>query len=110
MIFLFFGVIFVLLKGDFLFLFLLYFNSGDLWMIVVVCIWGIYFVCSKWVIKIIILFMVMLYFGIFGVILLLLFNIGSFIVLNINIFFIILFLYIGFILIVFCMVFWNIGV
>ena len=51
MILSFFGVILVLLKGDFSLLFSLHFNSGDLWMIAAVCIWGIYSVCSKWATK-----------------------------------------------------------
>ncbi|MBJ6950556.1 EamA family transporter, partial [Vibrio cholerae] len=40
MILSFFGVILVLLKGNFALLFSLHFNSGDLWMIAAVCIWG----------------------------------------------------------------------
>ena len=51
MILSFFGVILVLLKGDFSLLFSLHFNSGDIWMIAAVCIWGIYSVCSKWATK-----------------------------------------------------------
>ena len=39
------------IKGDFSLLFSLHFNSGDLWMIAAVCIWGIYSVCSKWATK-----------------------------------------------------------
>ena len=39
MILSFFGVILVLLKGNFALLFSLHFNSGDLWMIAAVCIW-----------------------------------------------------------------------
>ena len=53
--------------------------------------------------------MATLYSGIFGVILLLPFNIGSFTVSNINTFITSL-LYTGLISTVLCMVFWNIGV
>ena len=72
-----------------------------------VCIWGIYSVCSKWATK---QLMATLYSGIFGVILLLPFNIGSFTVSNINTSFITSLLYTGLISTVLCMVFWNIGV
>ncbi len=84
MILSFFGVILVLLKGNFALLFSLHFNSGDLWMIAAVCIWGMYSVCSKWATKTTTPLMATLYSGIFGVILLLPFNIGSFTVTNIN--------------------------
>ena len=110
MILSFFGVILVLLKGNFALLFSLHFNSGDLWMIAAVCIWGIYSVCSKWATKTVTPLMATLYSGIFGVILLLPFNIGSFTVSNINSSFITSLLYTGLISTVLCMVFWNIGV
>ncbi|AEW53989.1 Permease of the drug/metabolite transporter (DMT) superfamily [Bacillus cereus F837/76] len=110
MILSFFGVILVLLKGNFALLFSLHFNSGDLWMIAAVCIWGIYSVCSKWATKTTTPLMATLYSGIFGVILLLPFNIGSFTVTNINTSFITSLLYTGLISTVLCMVFWNIGV
>lgn len=54
--------------------------------------------------------MATLYSGIFGVILLLPFNIGSFTVTNINTSFITSLLYTGLISTVLCMVFWNVGV
>ncbi len=54
--------------------------------------------------------MATLYSGIFGVILLLPFNIGSFTVSNINTSFHHITLYTGLISTVLCMVFWNIGV
>lgn len=110
MILSFFGVILVLLKGNFALLFSLHFNSGDLWMIAAVCIWGMYSVCSKWATKTTTPLMATLYSGIFGVILLLPFNIGSFTVTNINTSFITSLLYTGLISTVLCMVFWNVGV
>lgn len=110
MILSFFGVILVLLKGNFSLLFSLHFNNGDLWMIAAVCIWGIYSVCSKWATKTTSPLMATLYSGIFGVILLLPFNIGSFTVTNINTSFITSLLYTGLISTVLCMVFWNVGV
>ena len=79
-------------------------------MIAAVCIWGIYSVCSKWATKTTTPLMATLYSGIFGVILLLPFNIGSFTVSNINTSFITSLLYTGLISTVLCMVFWNIGV
>ncbi len=54
--------------------------------------------------------MATLYSGIFGVILLLPFNTGSFTVTNINTSFITSLLYTGLISTVLCMVFWNVGV
>lgn len=110
MILSFFGVILVLLKGNLALLFSLHFNSGDLWMIAAVCIWGIYSVCSKWATKTTTPLMATLYSGIFGVILLLPFNTGSFTVTNINTSFITSLLYTGLISTVLCMVFWNVGV
>ena len=110
MILSFFGVILVLSKGNIALLFSLHFNSGDLWMIAAVCIWGIYSVCSKWATKTTTPMMATLYSGIFGVILLLPFNISTFTVSNINASFITSLLYTGLISTVVCMVFWNIGV
>ncbi|MFJ8527600.1 DMT family transporter [Bacillus sp. NPDC094106] len=110
MILSFFGVILVLSKGNIALLFSLHFNSGDLWMIAAVCIWGIYSVCSKWATKTTTPMMATLYSGIFGVILLLPFNVSTFTVSNINTSFITSLLYTGLISTVVCMVFWNIGV
>ncbi|HEK9101734.1 TPA: DMT family transporter [Bacillus pseudomycoides] len=110
MILSFFGVLLVLSKGNIALLFSLHFNSGDLWMIAAVCIWGIYSVCSKWATKTTSPMMATLYSGIFGVILLLPFNMPSFTVSHINASFITSLLYTGLISTVVCMVFWNIGV
>ncbi|PFK47787.1 EamA family transporter [Bacillus cereus] len=110
MILSFFGVLLVLSKGNIALLFSLQFNSGDLWMIAAVCIWGIYSVCSKWATKTTTPMMATLYSGVFGVILLLPFNIPSFTVSDINASFITSLLYTGLISTVVCMVFWNIGV
>lgn len=110
MILSFFGVLLVLSKGNIALLFSLQFNSGDLWMIAAVCIWGIYSVCSKWATKTTSPMMATLYSGVFGVILLLPFNIPSFTVSDINASFITSLLYTGLISTVVCMVFWNIGV
>ncbi|WJE53507.1 DMT family transporter [Bacillus cereus] len=110
MILSFFGVLLVLSKGNIPLLFSLQFNSGDLWMIAAVCIWGIYSVCSKWATKTTTPMMATLYSGIFGIIILLPFNIPSFTVSHINASFITSLLYTGLISTVVCMVFWNIGV
>ncbi|EAO53829.1 Transporter, drug/metabolite exporter family [Bacillus thuringiensis serovar israelensis ATCC 35646] len=109
MILSFFGVILVLLKGDFSLLFSLHFNSGDLWMIAAVCIWGIYSVCSKWATKTTtplmarctLVFSALFYYYRYIV---------SFTVSNIDTSFITSLLYTGLISTVLCMVFWNIGV
>ena len=108
MILSFFGVILVLLKGDFSLLFSLHFNSGDLWMIEFVFGESILFVVNGQQNNYTTYGNVVL--GIFGVILLLPFNIGSFTVSNINTSFITSLLYTGLISTVLCMVFWNIGV
>ncbi|MBJ8030743.1 DMT family transporter [Bacillus cereus group sp. N21] len=110
MILSFFGVILVLSKGNIALLFSLHFNSGDLWMMAAVCIWGIYSVCSKWATKTTTPMMATLYSGVFGVIILLPFNIPNFTVSHINASFITSILYTGLISTVVCMVFWNIGV
>ncbi|MBC6975337.1 DMT family transporter [Bacillus sp. Xin] len=110
MILSFFGVLLVLSKGHIALLFSLHFNSGDLWMIAAVCIWGIYSVCSKWATKTTSPMMATLYSGIFGVIILLPFNIPNFTVSHINASFITSLLYTGLVSTVVCMVFWNIGV
>ncbi|SCL85468.1 DMT family transporter [Bacillus cytotoxicus] len=110
MILSFFGVLLVLSKGDFSILFSLRFNSGDVWMIAAVCIWGIYSVCSKWATKTISPMLATFYSGIFGVILLLPFHIRTFTVTKIDASFVTSLLYTGLISTVVCMVLWNIGV
>ncbi|EOV9528447.1 DMT family transporter [Bacillus cytotoxicus] len=110
MILSFFGVLLVLSKGDFSILSSLRFNSGDVWMIAAVCIWGIYSVCSKWATKTISPMLATFYSGIFGVILLLPFHIHTFTVTKIDASFVTSLLYTGLISTVVCMVLWNIGV
>ncbi|EEL51949.1 MULTISPECIES: DMT family transporter [Bacillus cereus group] len=110
MILSFFGVLLVLSKGNIALLFSLQFNSGDLWMIAAVCIWGIYSVCSKWATKTTSPMMATLYSGVFGVMILLPFNMPDFTVSHIDASFITSLLYTGLISTVVCMVFWNIGV
>ncbi len=79
-------------------------------MIVAVCIWGIYSVCSKWATKTISPMLATFYSGIFGVILLLPFHIRTFTVTKIDASFVTSLLYTGLISTVVCMVLWNIGV
>ncbi|HWO97638.1 MAG TPA: DMT family transporter [Bacillus sp. (in: firmicutes)] len=105
-----FGVILVLSKGKIHLLVSLHFNTGDLWMVTAVCIWGIYSVCSKWATTKTSPMMSTLYSGIFGLIVLLPFNLSDFTVSHINASFIQSILYTGIISTVVCMVFWNIGV
>lgn len=105
-----FGVILVLSKGKVDLLLSFHFNTGDLWMMAAVCIWGIYSVCSRWATTKISPMMATLYSGIFGLIVLLPFNLSDFTVWNINASFIQSILYTGIISTVVCMVFWNMGV
>lgn len=105
-----FGVLLVLSKGNFELLFSLQFNTGDLYMMAAVGMWGIYSVCSKWAMATVTPMMSILYSGIFGLLVLLPFNINEFTVTNINAPFIQSIFYTGLISTVLCMVLWNIGV
>lgn len=105
-----FGVILVLTQGKLGMLLSVGFNIGDVWMIVAVCIWGIYSICSKWAMQIVSPLLCTLYAGIFGLIILLPFNVASFSVTNINTSFIQALLYTGIISTVVCMLLWNVGV
>ena len=105
-----FGVILVLSKGNLHFLFSLQFNIGDLYMLGAVGVWGLYSVCSKWAMQTISPMMSTLYSGIFGLLVLLPFNISSFRIIQIDSSFIKSILYTGIISTVVCMVLWNIGV
>lgn len=105
-----FGVILVLSKGHLGFLVSLHFNQGDLWMILAVCVWGIYSVCSRWATKKTTPMMATLYSGIFGLLMLLPFNLSNFTVSSLNGSFVGSILYTGVVSTVLCMLFWNIGV
>ncbi|MDM5215056.1 DMT family transporter [Peribacillus sp. NJ4] len=105
-----FGVILVLSKGNIDLFLSLRFNTGDLYMIAAVCVWGIYSVCSKWAMLTTTPMMSTLYSGIFGLLVILPFNFSDFAVSNINTSFIQSILYTGVISTVACMVLWNIGV
>ena len=110
MIFSFFGVLLVLSKGNIHLLLSFQFNVGDLWMLAAVCIWGIYSVCSKWASQTTSPMMAILYSGIFGLLVLLPFNLTSLHITNVNASFISAMAYTGLISTVVCMVLWNIGV
>lgn len=110
MMFLLVGVVLVLSKGDISYLLSLQFNVGDLWMLAAVCVWGIYSVCSKWAMSKTTPLMSILYSAIFGLVILLPFNLADFTVTNINAPFVGSILYTGVISTVVCMVLWNIGV
>ncbi|MFY0784110.1 DMT family transporter [Peribacillus simplex] len=105
-----FGVILVLSKGNIDLFLSLRFNTGDLYMMAAVCVWGIYSVCSKWAMLTTTPMMSTLYSGIFGLLVILPFNFSNFAVSNINTSFIQSILYTGVISTVACMVLWNIGV
>lgn len=105
-----FGVVLVLSKGNWQLLLDFQLNTGDLWMLAAVCVWGLYSVCSKWAMQTASPLMATLYAGIFGVLLLLPFTSTDFTFTNVNTSFILSMLYTGIISTVVCMVFWNIGV
>lgn len=104
------GVFLVLSKGDINLLLSFHFNAGDLWMIAAVCVWGVYSVCSKWAMKTTSPLMSNLYSGIFGLLVLLPFNMNDFTISNVNHSFILSLLYTGLISTVVCMVLWSIGI
>ena len=110
MFFFLFGVILVLSKGKIDYLISLNFNTGDLWMIAAVCVWGIYTICTKWAMTKTSALMSTLYSAIFGLIVLLPLSVPNFKVSNINISFLGAMLYTGVISTVVCMLLWNICV
>ncbi len=104
------GVLLVLSKGHFEMLFSIGFNKGDLLMVAAVCVWGLYSVISKWAMKYTTPLMATLYSGIFGVIVLIPFNVHDFTITNLNASFVQSILYTGVVSTVLCMLLWNIGV
>ncbi len=104
------GVVLVLSKGDWQLLWHFQLNTGDLWMVAAVCVWGLYSVCSKWAMQTTSPLMATLYAGLFGVLILVPFTITDFTFSEIDSSFILSLLYTGVISTVVCMVFWNIGV
>jgi len=104
------GVLLVLSKGHIGMLTSIGFNKGDLLMVSAVCIWGLYSVCSRWAMKYTTPLMATLYSGVFGVILLIPFNLQDFTVTNLNTSFVHSILYTGVVSTVVCMLLWNIGV
>ena len=104
------GVLVVLSKGDFGHLSQLHFNSGDLWMLAAVAMWGIYSVCGRWAMKTVSPLMSTLYSGIFGVAVMLPFNVTTFTISHTNWSFWLALFYVGVLATVVSMVLWNIGV
>jgi drug/metabolite transporter (DMT)-like permease len=104
------GVLLVLSKGHLEILFSIGFNKGDLLMATAVCVWGIYSVISKWAMKYTTPLMATLYSGIFGVIVLIPFNVRDFTITNLDASFVQSILYTGVVSTVVCMLLWNIGV
>lgn len=104
------GVFLVLSKGDWQLLWHFQLNTGDLWMVAAVCVWGLYSVCSKWAMQTTSPLMATLYAGLFGVLILVPFTFTDFTFSEIDSSFILSLLYTGVISTVVCMVFWNIGV
>jgi len=100
-----FGVVLVLSKGDWHLLLDFQLNTGDLWMLAAVCVWGLYSVCSKWAMQTTSPLMATLYAGIFGVLMLAPFTSTDFTFTNVNTSFILSMLYTGIISTVVCMVF-----
>ncbi|GAA4726843.1 DMT family transporter [Brevibacillus fulvus] len=104
------GVLIVLCKGEIGKLVALQFNTGDLWMVAAVAMWGLYSVFGKWAMKWVSPMMSTLYSGLFGVLLLLPFNLGDFHVTKVDLTFCLSILYVSVLSTVVCMVMWNIGV
>ncbi|QRG68372.1 DMT family transporter [Brevibacillus choshinensis] len=104
------GVLVVMSKGDLGHLANLHFNAGDLWMLAAVSMWGIYSVCARWAMKTVTPLMSTLYSGVFGVALMLPFNLSTFTVQNTNWTFWISLFYVGVLATVVSMVMWNVGV
>lgn len=104
------GVLLVLSKGHLEMMFSIGFNKGDLLMAAAVCVWGLYSVCSKWAMKYTTPLMATLYSGVFGIIVLIPFNLREFAITNINAPFVQSILYTGVVSTVVCMLLWNIGV
>lgn len=105
-----FGVLLVLTKGNITLLFSLEVNRGDLYMLGAVAIWGLYSVFSKWAMAHVSAMFATLYSGVFGLLILLPFNVPSFAVVDIDAPFVFAILYTGMISTVLCFVLWNIGV
>ncbi|KQL44975.1 transporter [Brevibacillus choshinensis] len=104
------GVLVVLSKGDLGHLANLHFNVGDLWMLAAVAMWGIYSVCARWAMQSVTPLMSTLYSGVFGVALMLPFNLTTFTVQNTNWSFWVSLFYVGVLATVVSMVMWNVGV
>ena len=104
------GVLLVLSKGHLEVLFSIGFNKGDLLMCAAVCVWGIYSVIGKWAMKHTTPLMATLYSGIFGVIVLIPFNVRDFTITNLDASFVQSIIYTGVVSTVVCMLLWNIGV
>lgn len=104
------GVLLVLTKGHVEVLFSIGFNKGDLLMMAAVCIWGLYSVISKWAMKYTTPLKATLYSGVFGVIMLIPFNVHDFTVTKVDATFIQSILYTGVVSTVICMLLWNLAV
>ncbi|MED1794785.1 DMT family transporter [Brevibacillus nitrificans] len=104
------GVLVVMSKGDLAHISNLHFNVGDLWMLAAVSMWGIYSVCARWAMKTVTPLMSTLYSGIFGVALMLPFNLSTFTVQNTTWSFWLSLFYVGVLATVVSMVMWNVGV
>ena len=105
-----FGVVIVLSKGEIHRILTFHFNSGDLWMTAAVILWGVYSVCGRWAMKKVSPIMATFYSGVFGIMILLPFNLSSFNVSQINTSFILSLFYTGIVSTVICMLLWNIAV
>ncbi|MED1950292.1 DMT family transporter [Brevibacillus centrosporus] len=104
------GVLVVMSKGDLAHISNLHFNVGDLWMLAAVAMWGIYSVCARWAMKTVTPLMSTLYSGVFGVALMLPFNLSTFTVQNTTWSFWLSLFYVGVLATVVSMVMWNVGV
>ncbi len=104
------GVVIVLSKGEIERVIAFQFNNGDLWMIAAVLIWGVYSVCAREAMQKISPVMATFYSGVFGILILLPFNLSSFKITHLTAPFILALLYTGIVSTVICMLLWNMGV
>ncbi|MFV9510144.1 DMT family transporter [Tepidibacillus sp. LV47] len=104
------GVLVVISQGDWQRIQNFYFNTGDLFMLAAVGAWGLYSVVGKKVMNQVTPFMSTLWAGIFGVLILLPFNLFTFKVTNPNVSFWLATGYVSIGATVLGMVFWNLGV
>lgn len=104
------GVLIVLTGGHVERLFAMQFNSGDLWMLAAVMMWGIYTAASRWAMRYTSPLTAIFYSGVFGLVILLPINAPTFHVEHVTWSFVAAISYTAIISTVLCMLLWNICV